>query len=57
MEQISIKWKMGQDKSNKEIKDFLQFNENECTSFPYVCTKQKIQSAKCWHGKVGEVSY
>ena len=34
IEQHPTQWFIGQDEIKKEIKDFLEFNENEATTYP-----------------------
>ena len=42
MEQLSTEWKMSQKEIKKEIKDFPEFNENECTAYPNLWDMIKV---------------
>jgi hypothetical protein len=57
-EQLSTEQLQGQVKK-KEIKDFLEFNENEYTTYPKLWNtmKGKVHSIECLHKDIGEISY
>lgn len=42
-EQVSTEWLMGQNEIKKETKDFLEFNENECTAYPKLWDTMKVE--------------
>ena len=62
IERCLIEPPLGQGR-NKEIKDFLQFNENKVTMYPNLCgkyessTKRKVQSTECPHKDSGEIAH
>ena len=61
-EQLSTKLPLDQGENVKDIKDFLNFNENECKTYPNlqnimksVNAKMKAYSTKCLHKEFSEI--
>ena len=62
IEQCSTESSLGQGKI-KEIKDFLEFNENENKTYPKLwytmktVLREKVHSTKCLHKEHREISH